>query len=241
MDTKNEHKTEGKTAGKSEAKPKTRKVVMTQEEPASNGKTIAIAVLATALGCLVLMFAVLAGTGVISFNGASSGAETGAGTNGTTGTSSTTGDTGSTTADGLIDNPHQRVATKGNLVEVGDLEFYLPKKFEAGGKNSDGAYTYNLVDDDGWAQVLVYAEDSSLAASKFLLEKSPYLDITDTDYEMNGTTWVQGESGSMLAYATKLGGKAYAVIYAVKLDSDTASEAMSMIPKTLYMKRIYQD
>ena len=56
----------------------------------------------------------------------------------------------------------------------------------------------------------------------------------------NGLIWVQGETGNILAYATKLDGKVYAVIYTVKLDSDTTSEAMSMIPKTLYMKRIYQ-
>ena len=117
----------------------------------------------------------------------------------------------------------------------------MPSGFKAGGKNSDGAYTYNLTDDDGWAQVVVYAEKSSLSPEKYLLAKSPYLDITDDDYDMNGTEWVQGESGSMLAYATELDGKNYAIIYTVKLDSNATSEAMSMIPKTLYMKKIYKD
>lgn len=204
----------------------------------SNGKTIAIAILATILGCFVLMFVVLALTGVIKFGGTNSNTEN---TKVTTenGGGDTTGN-GTTSTNGLIENPNKRVAVNGNLVEIDDLEFYLPKNFKAGDKTSDGAYTYNLVDDDGWAQVLVYAENSSLTSSKFLLEKSPYLDITDTDYEMNGTSWVQGETGSILAYATELDGKNYAVIYTVKLDSNTTSEAMSMIPKTLYMKRIHQ-
>ena len=205
----------------------------------NDSKNVIIAVLATALGCLVLIFAILAGTGVIKFGGGNAGTVSGSGDNGDTG--KTTGG-GTTTESGkLIDNPNKRVAVKGTLVEVGDLEFYLPSAFKAGGKNDDGAYTYNLVNDDGWAQVLVYVEKSSLSPEKYLLSKSPYLDITDDDYDMNGTEWVQGESGSMLAYATELDGKNYAIIYAVKLDSDATSEAMSMIPKTLYMKRVYKD
>ena len=214
--------------GKNKSKGE-KKAEVTTTNNNSNGKTIAIAVPGTMLGCLILMFAVLALTGVIKFGNTTPNTET---------TEVNTGDT--TNSDDLVENTYKRVAVNRNLVETGDLEFYLPKKFESGNKTKDGAYTYNLVDDDGWAQVLVYAENSSLTPSKFLLEKSPYLDITDTDYEMNGTSWVQGETGNILAYATKLDGKVYAVIYTVKLDSDTTSEAMSMIPKTLYMKRIYQ-
>lgn len=206
------------------------------------GKTVTIAVLATALCCFVITFVVLVTTGVIRFGGAESGAP---------GTIVDSGDVTpgdktekpqtSTSDDEIITNPNQRVKVNGVLAEVGDLEFYLPDEFEAGGKNQDGAYTFNLTDDDGWAQVVVYAEDTSLSPESYLLKKSPYLDITDDDYEMNGTEWVQGENGSMLAYATELDGKVYAVIYSVKLDSDATSEAMSMIPKTLYMKRVYND
>ena len=60
------------------------------------------------------------------------------------------------------------------------------------------------------------------------------------NYPMNGTTWVQAENGTSLAYATRLEDKIYAVYYVVKLDSDDTAEAMQMIPKTLYMARIYE-
>ena len=225
-------------------------------EPVNSGigKTVTIAVLATMLGCFVLTFAILMATGVIKFgntaentgNGTSTGVETSKGSedekepSGDNGTSTGSGNS-SKTSDGLENNPNPRVSVNGTKVEVGDLEFYLPTKFKSGGKNSDGAYTYNLTNDDGWAQVLVYAEKSSLSAAKYLLTKSQYLDITDYSYKMNGTTWVEGETGSMLAYATKLEDKVYAIIYSVKLDSEATSDAMSMIPKTLYMKKIYQD
>lgn len=210
------------------------------------GKTVIIAVLATAFCCFVITFVVLVATGVIRFGGVGSETPGGGVAGGSSNTSS--GGNGGTenpqttpSDDGIIDNPNPKVKVNGVLAEVGDLEFYLPDEFEAGGKNQDGAYTYNLTDDDGWAQVVIYAESTSLSPESYLLKKSPYLDIADDDYEMNGTEWVQGENGSMLAYATELDGKVYAVIYSVKLDSDATSEAMSMIPKTLYMKRIYQD
>ena len=70
---------------------------------------------------------------------------------------------------------------------------------------------------------------------------SPYLEITDKSYVMNGTNWVVGENGNSLAYATELDGIIYAVYYNVKLDSDDTAEAMQMIPKTLYMKKIYAE
>ena len=207
------------------------------------GKTVAIAVLATALCCFVITFAALAVTGVIRFEGAEDripGDETSSSRTDSKGKKTKRPQTGSSD-DEITTNPNPRVRVNGTLAEVDDLEFYLPDEFEAGGKNKDGAYTFNLTDDDGWAQVVVYAENTSLSPSAYLLKKSPYLDITDDDYEMNGTDWVQAENGSMLAYATELDGKVYAVIYSVKLDSDATSEAMSMIPKTLYMKRVYQD
>ena len=147
---------------------------------------------------------------------------------------------GKTSQSRIINNTNKQVKENGTLVKVGDLEFYLPSKFKAGGKNKDGAYTYNLTNDDGWAQVLVYAENSSLTPATFITNRiSSYLDITNSYYRMNGTTWVQAENAYALAYATKLDGKVYAVYYSVKLDSNATSKAMQMIPKTLYMKRIY--
>lgn len=221
------------TDKKSAPKTKTKKTeeVVTK----SNTQTIVITVLATVLACFIIVLAVLLCTGVIKFS-----------SNGNEGNQpvATKPDddkkipTDVDDDDTIIDNPYPKVTVKGNLVEVDDLEFYLPYAFKAGGKNKDGAYAYNLENDDGWAQVLVYAEKSSLSPTRFLNKISSYLDITDEDYEINGTEWVQAENASILAYATKLDGKIYAVYYAVKLDSDTTSEAMQMIPKTLYMKKI---
>lgn len=205
-------------------------------------RIVTIAVLATALCCFVITFIVLAATGVIRF-GSDDGVVPGTIVDGgdVTPSGKTEKPQTSSSDDEIIANPNPRVKANGVLVEVEDLEFYLPRGFENGGKYDDGAYTFNLVDDDGWAQVMVYAEKTSLSPSDYLLRQSPFVDITDDDYEMNGTEWVQGENAAILAYATELDGKVYAVIYSVKLDSDTTSEAMSMIPKTLYMKRVYQD
>lgn len=208
----------------------------------SSTQSVVIAVLATALGCFVLVFAILALTGVIKFGGDS----TPAGGNSTTTTDTTGGTSGggsgsSDSGEKIIQNPNPKVSVHdATHVEVGDLEFYLPDDFEAGGKNADGAYTYNLVDDDGWAQVLVFVEKTNLSPEKYLGKISSYLDITDDDYQMNGTSWVQGENASALAYATELDGTVYAVYYSVKLDSDDTAEAMSMIPKTLYMNKVYR-
>jgi hypothetical protein len=49
------------------------------------------------------------------------------------------------------------------------------------------------------------------------------------------------ENANALAYATKLDGKIYAIYYSVKLDSDATGEAMQMIPKTLYMKKVERE
>ena len=208
-----------------------------------SGQTIAIIILSAILFFAVLTFTVLALTGVIKFGDNNNNSETSQ-----TETNSKEDyerhrhhDNNGDDDDTLIDNPHTRVTAKGNLVEVDDLEFYLPYAFKAGGKNKDGAYTYNLENDDGWAQVLVYAERSSLSPERFINKISDYLDITDDDYEMNGTEWVQAENANALAYATKLGGKIYAIYYSVKLDSDATGEAMQMIPKTLYMKKVERE
>ena len=207
----------------------------------NSNQSVVIAVLVTVIVCIVIVFGVLLATGVIKFGG---NTDRDLPMNDTTG--QTSGDTekkpGGSTSKKIIDNPNKKVAVKDSTpVNVKDLEFYLPDDFELGGKNNDGAYTYNLVDDDGWAQVLVYAEKSNLTPEKYLMKVSPYLDITDTNYEMNGTTWVEAENGNALAYATELDGMIYAIYYSVKLDSDETAEAMQMIPKTLYMKRIYAE
>ena len=227
-----EKKTTKKAAPKKEAEP-------TKTTGAST-QSIVIAVLATVLVCMVIVFGVLLASGVIKFGSndlGNGGAEPTKIDN--------TGDKkagGATTGSKIINNPNQRVTVKDStLANVKDLEFYLPDDFKAGGKNNDGAYTYNLVDDDGWAQVLVYAEKSNLTPEKYLMKIGPYLDITDKNYMMNGAHWVVGENANSLAYATELDGMIYAVYYSVKLDSDETSEAMQMIPKTLYMKRIYSE
>lgn len=200
-------------------------------------QSIVIAVLSTVIVCLILVFGILLATGVIKFGDADSNTPNFPGS--TTNSQGQTPGTPSPSSK-IIDNPNPQVTVKDStLASVKDLRFYLPDDFQSGGKNSDGAYTYNLVDDDGWAQVLVYAEKTNLTPEKYLMKISPYLDITDTNYEMNGTTWVQGENANALAYATELDGMVYAVYYNVKLDSDDTAEAMSMIPKTLYMKKIY--
>ena len=207
-----------------------------------SGQAIAIIILSAILVFAVLTFTVLALTGVIKF-GDNNNSET---SQTETNSKEDHGrrrhhDNDGDDDDTLIDNPHTRVTAKGNLVEVDDLEFYLPYAFKAGGKNKDGAYTYNLENDDGWAQVLVYAERSSLSPERFINKISDYLDITDDDYEMNGTEWVQAENANALVYATKLDGKIYAIYYSVKLDSDATGEAMQMIPKTLYMKKVERE
>ena len=210
-----------------------------------NTQSVVIAVLATVIVCAVIVFVVPIATGVIKFGGGDNGSGT------TSGGSSTSSDSGGSSSSGgsagesggrkLVENtyPLARV-NDATAAIVGELTFYLPDDFDAGGKNSDGAFTYNLNDDDGWAQVLVYAEESDLSPQDFLMRIGPTLEITDMNYPTNGTTWVQAENGTSLAYATRLEDKIYAVYYVVKLDSDDTAEAMQMIPKTLYMARIYE-
>lgn len=217
--------------------PKATKTVKTEPKAAkSSTQAVIIAILSTLIVCIIVAFGVLMATGVIKFNDGNELKQ-----DGINGQIAQSDPNGKTSSDKIVTNPNQRVRVNGELVTVKDLEFYLPDDFEAGGKNSDGAYTYNLVDDDGWAQVLVFAEKSNLTPEKYLMKVSPYLEITDKSYVMNGTNWVVGENGNSLAYATELDGIIYAVYYNVKLDSDDTAEAMQMIPKTLYMKKIYAE
>ena len=88
---------------------------------------------------------------------------------------------------------------------------------------------------------MVCAEKTNLSPEKYLAKIAPYLEINDEDYDFNGTDWTVGENANSLAYATKIDGKVYAIYYNVKLDSNATSEAMQMIPKTLYMSKIYAD
>lgn len=232
-------KTDDKPVSTDESKVKEAK----KSDPVKN-KNILIGVLSAVIACIVIVFAVLLCTGVIKF-----GDDPGNRDRQRVGRVDDGGnkdrDKKRRSGEGrsnLIDNPNQRITMSGTHVEVDDLEFYLPSAFKDGGKNKDGAYTYNLSDDDGWAQVLVYAERSSLSASEYLNKISANsIKITDDDYDVNGTEWVVGESGGVSAYATKLGGKVYAVYYAVKLDSTATNEAKQMIPKTLYMKKVVAD
>lgn len=142
----------------------------------------------------------------------------------------------------LIKNPNPRVKINGKLMKAAALEFYLPDDFVAASSNptGDGVYTYNLEDDDGWATVNVYVEKTSDDPTAYLMSKNSTLEVTDEAYEMNGQTWIQAENGSSLAYATKYGDHVYAIIYVVKIDSDETSEAMSMLPKTLYFPKLYK-
>ncbi len=212
------------------------------KDKTTSSQSVVIAVLATVIACFLIVMVVLIATGVIKFGGSANSGEVNSG-GGTSISGGTGTNGGSTTGDGsnIIDNPNPFVeVNNATAVVVRDLSFYLPRHFEDGGKNADGAFTYNLVNDDGWAQVLVYVEKTDLTPEKYLNKISSYLDITDKNYQMNGTTWVQGENATSLAYATELDGTVYAVYYAVKLDSDSTTEAMSMIPKTLYMSKIYK-
>ena len=216
-----------------------------KQENNKNTQSVVIAVLVTVIVCAVIVFVVLIATGVIKFGGINSGSGTMSGGSSTSsdsgGSSGSGGSAGESGGRKLVENtyPLARV-NDATAAIVGELTFYLPDDFDAGGKNSDGAFTYNLNDDDGWAQVLVYAEESDLSPQDFLLKIGPTLEITDMNYPLNGTTWVQAENGTSLAYATRLEDKIYAVYYVVKLDSDDTAEAMQMIPKTLYMARIYE-
>lgn len=142
----------------------------------------------------------------------------------------------------LIDNPNARVTIKNaRLIEVEDLEFYLPTGFKPASANGRSTkYIYDLEDADGWADVKVYVEETTKDLGNYMTSKDSLLELTDSTYYMNGTSWMEMESGSSLAYGTRLGDKVYMVILNIKLESDDTAEAASMIPKTLRMKKIYK-
>ena len=147
----------------------------------------------------------------------------------------------STSSGELVDNPNARVSVKGaQLVEVGDFEVFLPKNFIASKANGNGKYVFNLTDDDGWADVKVYAEKTAADLLSYMQRKDSLLRLTDASYYMNGTSWAEMESGSSIAYGTRLGDMLYVVILNVKLESDATGEAEQMIPKTIRLKRIYK-
>lgn len=231
----------------------TEKAISEDTKPAKtdsngSGKTLAIIILASVLVFMAIVFTVLFATGVIKV-GSNDGQvaektdfDDDDSDDNNRGSHRRKHNDDDTEKGDIIDNPNPQVKEdNATLVRVGELEFYLPRQFEYGGKNKDGAMTYNLEDDDGWASVSVYSERSSLSPAAYLNKVSSYLEVTDNDYQMNGTTWVQAETASTLAYATKLDDKVYAVYYAVKLDSDATAKAMQMIPKTLYMKKIVKE
>ena len=239
---------------KPEEKPVVKEVEVAKTEVAKTeskgtGKTVAIVILSGVLIFSIIVFVVLFATGVIKFNGSNDGPIAEKTDDNNDEPKDNDGKVHRKSSDDddakkgdTIDNPYAQAKEEDEtLVHVGDLEFYLPEEFEAGGKNKDGAYTYNLTDDDGWAQVLVYAEYSSLSPSAYLHNISSSLEVTNRDRWIKGTSWTQAENANCLAFATKLDGKIYAVYFAVKLDSDATDEAMKMIPKTLYMKKIIKE
>lgn len=157
-----------------------------------------------------------------------------------TSTKDETGRTSTGTGE-LVTNPNPRVTVKNaQLVEVGDFEFYLPTKFKAARGNGNGKYTFNLTNDSGWADVKVYAERTTADLLNYMKNKDSLLELTDSTYYMNGTSWAEMESGSSTAYGTRLGEMIYVVILNVKLESDATGEAEQMIPKTIRLKRIYK-
>lgn len=139
----------------------------------------------------------------------------------------------------LADNPYIRVSANGNLIEIENLEFYLPYAFKKGDR-SNGVYHYVLDEIDAQAEVTVYVEKSSSTPDKYLKKKASDLSITNQSYTVNGFSWLEASSEDGLAYVGKFGTEMYAVICKVKMDSSDTVEAMKMIPKTLYMKKLYK-
>lgn len=148
----------------------------------------------------------------------------------------------STSSGEIIANPNPRATVKNaQLVEVGDFEFYLPTAFRAARGNGSGKYVFNLVNNDsGWADVKVYAEKTNADLLTYMSQKDSSLELTDSTYYMNGTSWAEMESGTSLAYGTRLGEMIYVVILNVRLESDATGEAEQMIPKTIRLKKIYK-
>lgn len=212
---------------------------------------IVITVLATALVCLVAVFGIGVATGMIKLGGEAEQDGENTVVMATPEATATPGATSDTTRKGgassgkLINNPNKQVKASGTLVEAEALQFYLPKAFATGSKAgglSDGEYTYNLTDGDGWADVKVYFEKTSKDARDYLLAKNSNLSVASNALTVSGWSWTTGSaaSGSIRAWATNYGDYVYAVILTVKLDSDETDEAVKMIPKTLYFGKIYK-
>ncbi len=222
----------------------------TKGEGASQKQIIIISVLASVLSCVVLFLIIAFATGMIKFGGAEQDNIAGGATGGVTSNAAggSTGGAGTTTdgGAGMMDNPNPKVKVNGNLVSVENLEFYLPKHFEKGseaGGGSESETVYNLVNDDGWADVKIYVEKTEKDARDYLLSKNSNLTIEQDAWVVNGWSWstAYAAKGAIQAWATNYGEDyVYAIILTVKLDSDESNEAAMMIPKTLYFTKIYK-
>ena len=140
----------------------------------------------------------------------------------------------------LVDNPFIRVSANGNLISIENLEFYLPYSFTKVSSNKSGEHHYVLDEVESQAEVVVYIERSTSDPQKYLKKKDSSLTVTNQSYTVNGFSWLEASSESGLAYVGNFGNEMYAVICKVKMDSSATVEAMKMIPKTLYMKKIYK-
>ena len=178
--------------------------------------------------CLTVGIAILIGAGVIDF--------TGKGNQGGGGGSIIIDPTSSD----LVDNPNPRITRNAQFFEILNLEFYLPFEFKNVINNKKGIYEIKLQNDEGKAEVVVYVESTNMKVENYLKKRNSDLVITNTDYELNGTTWVEASNASTLAYATNFGSEIYAIFCNVELDSKATAGAMEMIPKTLYMKKLYK-
>lgn len=204
-----------------------------------SNKNIVIAVLATLL-TITLILLILFLTGVLKFGSDTSHPGAGASNypSETIPDPNRKTDTTGAETGGADTTPGGVTCYDDARAQVMNLEFCLPSDFRKGSKANDGSYVYNLVDDDGWAEVRVYATKSQQSPTQFINNLSSNLKVTNKNYSINGTTWVRAEaSNNMLAFATKSGDYLYAVLYTIKLDSDDTYEAWDMIPKTLYVNK----
>ena len=197
-------------------------------KPKSNIQAIIIAILSTIIACLVLTLGILMITGVIKFNNKDSN-------NDPINTPIVQPNDTPTQNNSNVDAPISIVACYDETkVQIHKLEFCLPDDFIGGSKSDDGAYTYTLVDDDGWAQVKVYYQKTTRTPSEFISYLSNSLKIVNQSYVVNGTTWVQAETDNyMQAFATKSDDYIYAILYSIKWGSEETREAWHMIPKTI--------
>ena len=223
------------------------KAAKAETTPAKNQtQSIVIAVLATAIVFILIIFGVLLATGVIKFgndmatdpNHAISNTEPtdnnsyNTGNSGKSSTSSKSPSSAGTTENGAE-------CYNGTRVQVERLEACLPRNFTEGNRANDGAYTYNLTNDDGWAEVHAYFLKTSRTPTQFINYLSSNLKVTNQNYTVNGITWVRAEAGDyMQAFATKSGDYLYAIFYTIKLDSDSTREAWKMIPQTITLSNL---